>query len=80
MITVITQTTSERNEETRQLFEQIKPLLDDGYGYMSALVHIGKVPDKTRNSYYRQAWFQDLRKYGESQGYDYDTYSGKGRK
>ena len=81
MITVIEQTTSERQEETRQLFEQIRPLLDDGYGYMSALVQIGRVTKTgSRCGYYRHAWFLDLRAYGESQGYDYETYSGKKRK
>ena len=80
MITVISQTTSERNEETRQLFETIRPLLDKGYSYMGACIHIGRVPSNTRNSYYKRQWFRDLREYGESQGYDYDTYSGKGRK
>jgi len=79
-ITVITQTTEERNEETKKLFEQIRPLLDNGYGYMGAVVEIGKVPDKYRNSYYGQAWFRDLKEYGEQQGYPYDDYRGKGLK
>ena len=38
MITVVTQTTAERNQETRELFNAIKPLLDDGYSYHSASV------------------------------------------
>jgi len=80
MITVIEQTTSERQAETAYLFKTIKPLLDNGYSYMGALVKIGKVPHKYRHSYYNQAWFRDLKEYGEQQGYDYETYSGKGRK
>ena len=81
MITVISQTTSERNEETRQLFEQIRPLLDDGYGYMSALIQIGRVTAvESKNGYYNHAWFRDLRAYGESQGYPYVVYSGRKRK
>ena len=81
MITVISQTTSERNEETRQLFEQIQPLLDEGYGYMSALVQIGRVTkSESKCGYYRHAWFRELRAYGESQGYPYDVYSGRKRK
>lgn len=80
MITVIEQSTAERNKETRQLFEQIRPLLDDGYGYMPALIKIGVVPEHLRRHVYTTAWFRDLKEYGESQGYDYDTYSGKGRK
>ena len=81
-ITVIEQTTAERRQETINLFNQIKPLLDDGYGYMSACVKIGKVPDNGRqkSGYYMHGWFKDLKAYGESQGYDYATYSGKGLK
>lgn len=77
-ITVITQTTQERNEEIRHLFEQIKPLLDDGYSYMGAVVHIGKA--RPQSGHYQSGWFRDLKEYGESQGYPYDEYSGKGRK
>ena len=79
-ITVIEQSTSERNEETVNLWETIRPLLDKGYSYMGACIHIGKVPPNTRNSYYKKQWFRDLREYGESMGYDYQKYSGKGRR
>ena len=44
MIKVIEQSTDERNEETKQLFEQIKPLLDKGHTYMSACIEIRRVP------------------------------------
>ena len=80
MITVISQTTAEREEETRLLFEQIRPLLDEGYGYNSALIKIGRIPRGSRTGYYAQGWFKDLKEYGESQGYKYTDYSGKGRK
>ena len=79
-ITVIEQSTSERNEETKRLFEEIRPLLDTGYSYMGALVHIGRIPKQYVHSYYSQAWFRELKEYGESQGYDYESYSGKGLK
>ena len=81
MITVVSQSTSERREETRQLFESIRPLLDDGYGYMSALIQIGRVTAvQAKNGYYNHAWFRELKEYGESVGYPYNEYSGKGRK
>ena len=80
MITVIEQTTSERKQETKELFEQIRPLLDKGYGYNTALRKINKISSWSQGHYYQQAWFRDLREYGESQGYSYRKYSGKGRK
>ena len=79
MITVIEQSTNERNEETITLFNQIQPLLDKGYSYMGACIEIGRVPSNTRNSHYKRQWFRDLREYGESMDYDYQKYSGKGR-
>ena len=79
-ITIVEQTTAERQAETKALFDAIRPLLDDGYSYMGALQHIGRVSANTKNNSYQKAWFRDLKEYGESQGYDYDTYSGKGRK
>ena len=81
MIKVITQSTSERNEETKSLFEAIRPLLDAGYGYMNALIKIGFVEKVAlKHNYYNRAWFKDLKAYGKSQGYPYAEYSGKGRK
>ena len=80
MITVIEQSSKEREEETRQLFETIRPLLDNGYSYMGALVKIGRVPREVRSPYYSHSWYRDLKEYGESQGYNYRKYSGKGRK
>ena len=80
MITVISQSTSERNEETRQLFEKIRPLLDDGYSYMTACVKVGRCEDHLKHQYYHYGWFKDLKAYGESQGYPYVRHSGKRRK
>ena len=79
-ITVITQTTEERNQETKDLFEQIRPLLDEGYSYMTACIMIGRADKKLRNHYYSYGWFKDLKAYGKTQGYDYKDYGGKGCK
>ena len=43
MITIVEQTTAERKNETKDLFEQIKPYLDEGFSYKSALVKIGRI-------------------------------------
>ena len=79
-IKVIMQNTEERNKETMELFNNIKPLLDEGYGYMSACVKIGRCEKKNTHGSYNRKWFKDLRRYGEEQGYSYYEYSGKGRK
>ena len=80
MITVVEQTTNERREEARQLFEQIKPYLDEGYSYMNACVLVGRCKVNLRNQYYKYGWFKDLKEYGEAMGYPYIKYSGKGCK
>lgn len=79
MITVIEQTTKDRNNETKELFEKIKPLLDQGYSYMTACVMVGRCKKSLRNQYYNYAWFKDLKRYGESQGYPYCRYKGRRR-
>ena len=75
-ITVISQTTAERRQETRELFEQVRPLLDKGMIYSKAVQVVMGFPD-IRSCVHR-AWFRDLVEYGESQGYRYEDYSGKG--
>lgn len=75
MITVIETSTAERNEQTRDLFEKIRGLLDKGYSYHHALIIIGRV--KHSSNYYQQGWFKELREYGKSQGYPYYKTTGK---
>lgn len=74
MITVIEQSTEERKKETKELFDKIRPLLDEGYIYSNA---INKVLGRTGKPYYSNGWYRDVIRYGESQGYDYNSYSGK---
>lgn len=62
---VIEQTTRERNEETKKLFEQIKPLLDEGYTYKKATCTV--LNRKVVNS--SASWYKELIQYGETQGY-----------
>ena len=73
-IRVISQDTSERDRETVELFNQIKPLLDDGYFYSSA---VRLIKGGCHSKFYQRSWFKDLVRYGESQGYLYDEYSGR---
>ena len=80
MITVIEQSTDERKRETEELFLKIKPLLDKGYSYMTACVMVGRCKNSLKNNYYTNGWFNDLKKYGKSQGYPYHRYSGKKRR
>lgn len=70
MITVIELSTSDRLNETRSLFEKIKPYLDQGYTYHKALVKVGKINEKRRLNC-RNGWFRELIEYGKTQGYNY---------
>ena len=78
MMRVIEQTTAERNEETERLFNAIRPLLDEGHSYHSA-VKVVKNEKGEGVRYYSQRWFADLKEYGERNGYPYRKYSGRWR-
>ena len=78
MITVIEQTTNERKEEIKNLFNTIKPLLDDGYNYKTALIKIGRINKNTHPA--RRGWFKELTDYGTEKGYKYEDYIYKKRK
>ena len=66
-ITVITQTTAEREEETRKTYQQCKPYLDKGYSLFKAAYKVtGTQPTNSKNG-----WYKELIDYAISQGYDY---------
>lgn len=79
MIRVIEQTTEERKQETRELFNKIRPLLDNGIMYNKAVKQVKNLPPDY--SCTQLAWFRDLIAYGETQGYAYKDYkSSAGRR
>ena len=62
---VVETTTDERNIEIQVLFEKLRPFLDQGLSYNKAYESaIGHKPYVTR------AWWKDLLKYGQQQGYE----------
>lgn len=67
-MTIIEQTTEERNNEIRELFEAIKPLLDDGCPFTRALVEVGRIP-YTGSFTGSRGWGKDLVEYAKTQGY-----------
>lgn len=71
MITVKTTTSKERSEEIKELFDKMKPYLDEGLSYRKALNKV----KKTNVSYSQRRWYRDLVEYGESQGYEYRKYN-----
>ena len=73
-ITIISQTTAERKQEAKDLFEKIKPYLDQGMIYSTAICIVTGV---NYNVMRNRAWYRDLVEYGESQGYLFEDYSGK---
>ena len=68
MITVIEQSTSERLEETRQLFLQIKPFLDEGLSFNKAFLKAGLFSSENY-SVSNQKWSRDVVEYAKKQGY-----------
>ena len=77
MITVIEQTSQERQRETEQLFESIRPYLEQGDTYRTALRKIGRIPKKS-NPNIRVGWCRHLIEYGTQQGFPhtYDKLGG----
>ncbi|MBQ6351114.1 MAG: hypothetical protein IJI42_09325 [Methanobrevibacter sp.] len=71
MITVITQSTSERLEETRQLFQQIKPFLDEGLSFNKAFLRAGLFSSKYKDhiSWCNYGWSREVVEYAKKQGY-----------
>lgn len=65
-ITVITQTTAEREQEKIELWEKCQPYIKEGYTLRKAVAKVKgtKLPPSSR-----LAWFRDLRRYAWSQGY-----------
>ena len=70
MITVKTSSSKERDDEIKELFDKMKPYLDEGYSYHKALNEI----KQTNVSYAQRRWYRDLVEYGESQGYPYKEF------
>ena len=77
-IKVISQSTHERRMETVDLFNKIKPFLDEGFIYSSAVARVILGEGVSNNNLSQYAWYKELVEYGESQGYSYVEYSGKG--
>lgn len=67
MIKVISQNTAEREKEIRDLFERIRPLLDEGYSYRQAVIKVKDISPFANVVKY--AWFRDVVEYGKKQGY-----------
>lgn len=66
-IKVISQSTSERKQETIDLYNKCKPLLEQGYSLYRAAYQIrGTKPTNTKNG-----WYKDLIDYAILQGHDY---------
>ena len=73
MITVVEQSTSEREQEIKKLFERIKPYLDEGHSYRNALIMIGHISRNISLDRFH-GWYKELTEYGASQGYPFGDY------
>ena len=65
-IKVISQNTAERRAETQKLFEQIEPLLNEGYSLTSA---VKEIKGLNNTAFQQRAWYKELRDFAIEQGY-----------
>ena len=65
-ITVISQSTIERNHETMELFNLCRPYLDEGYSLSYTVM---KLKNYSHRSFTRMRWYKDLKNYAQKQGY-----------
>lgn len=68
MITVISQTQKEIEEETREIFMKIKPFLDKNYSFNQAFRKAGLLNEN--QSCKARKWTRDVVEYAKKQGYD----------
>ncbi len=66
-ITVIEQTTADRNKETQELYENCLPYLKQGLTLRQA---VAKVQNKNYTCFSRFTWYKELLTYAKNQGYN----------
>jgi len=67
MIKVISQSTAEREAETKALYEQCRPYLEKGYSLRQAVLKATGKDAQNPHS----GWFRALIDYAKTQGHDY---------
>lgn len=63
----VIETTSNVDEETRELFLKCKPYLDEGKGFYEACRIVKNIPKSS--GFGNRAWYKRFREYAKSQGY-----------
>ena len=71
-IKVICQSTKEREQEIIDLFNKVKPYLDDGCSYRLAIMKVlGKKPTY---SFGGARWYKEFVEYADAHGYSKEEY------
>lgn len=76
MIKVITMSTAERKQETRDLWMQVKPRILNGENFNKVVCEL----TGCRGVNTHLGWYRDLTTLMQKEGYDYKDYIGRGRR
>ena len=66
-ITVISQTTQERNKKLKQLYEDCLPLLREGKSLPQSVMKVKNIKHRT---FTKNRWYRDLLHYAKEHGYN----------
>ena len=65
---IVERSSQDIDNETKKLFEDCKPLLDEGMGFYSAIRQVKGL--RTSSNFGNSSWYKRFKAYAKSQGYE----------